>query len=356
MQTRLNFLDYPDMNTKGEISVMVIYTGGTIGMVIDPATGSLVPVDFDRISDQVPELKKFGYNIRSLSFDPVSDSSNIDPELWVKMAKVIEEHYDAFDGFVILHGTDTMSYSASALSYMLENLRKPVIFTGSQLPIGILRTDGKENLITAIEIAAFQKDGMPAVPEVCIYFDNKLLRGNRTTKTSAEHFDAFSSPNYPPLAEVGLHIRFNFGLINYPETEKKIVVHKKFNNNIAVLKLFPGLNRHFVKSVINTHGLKALIIETFGSGNAPTYKWFIEELRSFITNGGIILNITQCHGGTVEMGLYETSREMLKAGVIGGGDITSEAAVTKIMHLLGRYENKKTIKSLIDKSLAGEIS
>jgi L-asparaginase len=343
------------MNNTGEISVMLIYTGGTIGMVIDPNTGSLVPVDFEHISDQVPELKKFGYNIRSVSFDPVADSSNIDPDLWVKMVNTIEENYDNYDGFVILHGTDTMSYSASALSFMLENLRKPVIFTGSQLPIGVLRTDGKENLITAIEIAAFQKDSTPAVPEVCIYFDNKLLRGNRTTKTSAEHFDAFSSPNYPPLAEVGLHIRFNFSQISYPAA-KKIVFHKKFDNHIAVLKLFPGLNRSFVNSVINTPGLKALIIETFGSGNAPTYKWFIEELRSFISSGGIILNITQCHGGTVEMGLYETSREMLKAGVIGGGDITSEAAVTKIMHLLGRYDNINSIKSLIDRPLAGEIS
>ncbi len=344
------------MNKTGEISVMLIYTGGTIGMVIDPNTGSLVPVDFEHISDQVPELKKFGYNIRSVSFDPVADSSNIDPDLWVKMVNTIEENYDNYDGFVILHGTDTMSYSASALSFMLENLRKPVIFTGSQLPIGVLRTDGKENLITAIEIAAFQKDGTPAVPEVCIYFDNKLLRGNRTTKTSAEHFDAFSSPNYPPLAEVGLHIRFNYSQIIYQEVIKKIIFHKKFDNHIAVLKLFPGLNRSFVNTVINTPGLKALIIETFGSGNAPTYKWFIEELRSFISNGGIILNITQCHGGTVEMGLYETSREMLKAGVIGGGDITSEAAVTKIMHLLGRYDNISSIKSLIDKPLAGEIS
>ena len=344
------------MNKTGEISVMLIYTGGTIGMVIDPNTGSFVPVDFEHISDQVPELKKFGYNIRSVSFDPVADSSNIDPDLWVKMVNTIEENYDNYDGFVILHGTDTMSYSASALSFMLENLRKPVIFTGSQLPIGVLRTDGKENLITAIEIAAFQKDGTPAVPEVCIYFDNKLLRGNRTTKTSAEHFDAFSSPNYPPLAEVGLHIRFNYSQIIYQEVIKKIIFHKKFDNHIAVLKLFPGLNRSFVNTVINTPGLKALIIETFGSGNAPTYKWFIEELRSFISNGGIILNITQCHGGTVEMGLYETSREMLKAGVIGGGDITSEAAVTKIMHLLGRYDNISSIKSLIDKPLAGEIS
>jgi L-asparaginase len=272
------------------------------------------------------------------------------------MATVIEENYDLYDGFVILHGTDTMSYSASALSFMLENLKKPVIFTGSQLPIGVLRTDGKENLITSIEIAASRSNKIPVAPEVCIYFDNKLLRGNRTTKISAEHFDAFSSPNYPPLAEVGLHIRFNENLINYANPKSDILIHKKFNNNIAVLKLFPGLNPNFVRAVVSTSRLKALIIETFGSGNAPTYNWFIEELKEFISKGGIVLNITQCHGGSVEMGLYETSREMLKAGVLSGRDITSEAAVTKLMHLLGRYNDRETIVSLINKSLAGEIT
>jgi L-asparaginase len=344
------------MKNSKKISIMIIYTGGTIGMVVDPVTGSLVPVDFEHISDQVPELKKFGYNIRSVSFDPVSDSSNIDPDLWIKMATVIEENYNLYDGFVILHGTDTMSYSASALSFMLENLKKPVIFTGSQLPIGVLRTDGKENLITAIEIAASQSSGIPAVPEVCIYFDNKLMRGNRTTKISAEHFDAFSSPNYPPLAEVGLHIRFNSNLMNNATQKSGIQIHKKFDNNIAVLKLFPGLNANFVRAVVNTSGLKALIIETFGSGNAPTYNWFIKELKGFISKGGIVLNITQCHGGSVEMGLYETSREMLKAGVLSGRDITSEAAVTKLMHLLGCYNDREMIVSLINKSLAGEIT
>jgi L-asparaginase len=344
------------MNNKKEISVLLIYTGGTIGMVNDPATGSLVPIDFEHILDQVPELKRFGYNIRAISFDPVSDSSNIDPEIWVKMATIIEDNYNSFDGFVVLHGTDTMSYSASALSFMLENLGKPVILTGSQLPIGVLRTDGKENLITAIEIAASRNDGNPTVPEVCIYFDNKLLRGNRTTKISAEHFDAFSSPNYPSLAEAGLHIRFNTNLINYPAKNSRLVVHKKFDNNIAVLKLFPGLNPNFIKSVVSTPGLKALIIETFGSGNAPTYKWFIEELKTFLDKGGIILNITQCHGGSVEMGLYETSREMLKAGVLSGKDITSEASVTKLMHLLGTISDRKQLISSINRSLAGEMT
>jgi L-asparaginase len=344
------------MNRKKEISVLLIYTGGTIGMVNDPVTGSLVPIDFDHISDQVPELRKFGYDLRSVSFDPVSDSSNIDPELWIKLATIIEENYTDYDGFVVLHGTDTMAYSASALSFMLENLNKPVIFTGSQLPIGVLRTDGKENLITAIEIAAAKENGNHTVSEVCIYFDNKLTRGNRTTKRSAEHFDAFDSPNWSPLAEAGLHIKFNTGLINKPDPDKKLIVHRRFDNNIAVLKLFPGLNPNFVHAVINTSGLKALIMETFGSGNAPTYTWFIDELKRFISGGGIILNITQCHGGSVEMGLYETSREMLFAGVLSGKDITSEASVTKVMHLLGTYSNREKIVSLLNKSLAGEIS
>ena len=344
------------MNKKRDISVLLIYTGGTIGMVNDPVTGSLVPIDFEHISDQVPELKKFGFNLRSVSFDPVSDSSNIDPEMWIKMARVIEDNYNDYDGFVVLHGTDTMSYSASAMSFMLENLKKPVIFTGSQLPIGVLRTDGKENLITAIEIAASQNKGISAVPEVCIYFDNKLLRGNRTTKISAEHFDAFSSPNYPPLAEVGLHIKFNYNIINYHVNKDNLIVHKTFDNNIAVLKIFPGISPNFVRAITGISGLKAIIIETFGSGNAPTYDWFIKELKRFISGGGIILNITQCHGGSVEMGLYETSRDMLKAGVQSGKDITSEASVTKLMHLLGTFSERDKIVSAINKSLAGEIS
>jgi len=344
------------MKSKKEISVLIIYTGGTIGMVHDTKTDSLVPIDFKHITDHVPELRKFGFNLRSISFDPVKDSSNIDPEIWIKMAEIIEKNYNDFDGFVVLHGTDTMAYSASALSFMLENLSKPVIFTGSQLPIGLLRTDGRENLLTAIEIAAAQEDGSPVVPEVCIYFDNELTRGNRTTKFSAEHFDAFNSPNYPPLAKVGLHLKYNFSNILYHADNKKLTVHKSFDNNVAILKLFPGINRNFVQAVINTKGLKALIIETFGSGNAPTYKWFLDDIKHFISNGGIIFNVTQCHGGSVEMGLYETSREMLAAGVVSGKDITSEASVTKLMLLLGKCSTNKEVIKCLGKSLAGEIS
>lgn len=325
-------------------------------MVHDQVTGSLVPIDFRHISDHVPELRKFGYDLHSVSFNPVQDSSNIDPEVWVKMAEIIEVNYNEFDGFVVLHGTDTMAYSASALSFMLENLGKPVVFTGSQLPIGLLRTDGKENLLTAIEIAAAKEKGKPAVPEVCIYFDNKLTRGNRTTKMSAEHFDAFYSPNYPPLAEVGLHLRYFDNLISYPAKDLKLIVHKVFDNNVAILKLFPGINRKLVKAIVNTEGLRGLIMETFGSGNAPTYEWFLNDLKSFIDNGGIILNVTQCHGGSVEMGMYETSRQMLAAGVVSGKDITSEASVTKLMHLLGRYSSREKVEQSLNRSLAGEIT
>lgn len=344
------------MINKPETSILIIYTGGTIGMVHDPVTDTLVPIDFKHITDHVPELGKFGYDLQSVSFDPVKDSSNIDPLVWIKMAETIEENYNDYDGFVVLHGTDTMAYTASALSFMLENLRKPIILTGSQLPIGLLRTDGRENLITAIEIAAAKENGLALVPEVCIYFDNELTRGNRTTKFSAEHFDAFNSPNYPPLAEVGLHLKFNYSIIRYSNPDRPLKVYKNFNTNVAILKLFPGISRNFVQAVINTKDLKGLIIETFGSGNAPTYQWFIEDLKTFINNGGIIFNVTQCHGGSVEMGLYETSREMLAAGVVSGKDITSEASITKLMHLLGICSSREDVIKCLGKSMAGEIS
>jgi len=344
------------MENNEHISILIIYTGGTIGMVHDPSTGSLVPIDFRHLTDHVPELRNFGYELHSISFDPVNDSSNIDPGVWIKMAEIIERGYDDFDGFVILHGTDTMAYTASALSFMLENLAKPVILTGSQLPIGMLRTDGRENLITAIEVAAARENGVPAVPEVCIFFDNKLTRGNRTTKMSAEHFDAFNSPNYHALAEVGLHLKYHNNLIHRPAKENKLIVHKEFDTNVAILKLFPGINRKLLNAVTKTEGLRGLIIETFGSGNAPTYQWFIEDLKQYIDKGGIILNVTQCHGGSVEMGLYETSRQMLAAGVVSGKDITSEASVTKLMHLLGRFKSKEEVVESLKVSLAGEIS
>lgn len=356
MITHAGSLIFLNMKKQKDISILIIYTGGTIGMVHDRKTGSLVPIDFKHISNHVPVLENFGYQLHSISFDPVKDSSNIDPDIWVRMAEVVEANYDIYDGFVVLHGTDTMAYSASALSFMLEGLAKPVIFTGSQLPIGLPRTDGRENLITSIEIAAARNKRGPLVPEVGIYFDNELTRGNRTTKFSAEHFDAFNSPNYPPLVEAGLHLIYNFQDIKYPAENSRLKVHKKFDNNVAILKLFPGINRNFVEATLNTKGLRALIIETFGSGNAPTYSWFLDDLKSFIARGGIIYNVTQCHGGSVEMGLYETSREMLAAGVVSGRDITSEASVTKLMLLLGKCSSTGDIIKCLGEPLAGEIT
>jgi len=338
------------------ISILIIYTGGTIGMVNDPVSGSLVPIDFRHISDQVPELRRFGFSLETVTFDPVIDSSDVSPDTWLKMAATIEENYSRFDGFVVLHGTDTMAYSASALSFMLQGLEKPVIFTGAQLPIGVLRTDGKENLITAIEIAAARENGLPVVPEVCIYFENKLLRGNRTIKYSAEHFNAFVSPNLPPLAEAGLQIRYNRNLIRYPTVRRPLTVSGKFDTAVAVLRLFPGLRRETVHAILGTAGVKGLILETYGTGNASTAAWFLEELRSFISMGGLVLNVTQCQAGSVEMGLYETSAGLMSAGVLSGRDITTEAAVTKMMILLGSGLPSEKVVALLVRPLCGEMS
>jgi L-asparaginase len=338
------------------VSILIIYTGGTIGMVNDPVTGTLVPIDFRHISDQVPELQRFGFNLETVTFDPVIDSSDVSPDTWIRIANTIFEEYDHFDGFVVLHGTDTMSYSASALSFMLSGLEKPVIFTGAQLPIGVLRTDGKENLITAIEIAAACENGLPLVPEVCIYFENKLLRGNRTIKFSAEHFNAFTSPNLPPLAEAGLQIRYNRNLIRYPTVRRPLKVSAGFDTGVAVLRLFPGIGQGVVRSLLRTNGLHGLILETYGTGNAPTLDWFLGEIRSFIAEGGIVLNVTQCPAGSVEMGLYETSAGLRTAGVLSGRDITTEAAVTKMMILLGSSLPKARIETLLSQSLSGEMN
>lgn len=341
--------DYP--------SVLLIYTGGTIGMIENPETGALENFDFDHLLRHVPELKRFNYHICSYQFDPPIDSSDMEPLMWAKIVEIIHYNYERFDGFVILHGTDTMAYTASALSFMLENLGKPVILTGSQLPIGTLRTDGKENLITAIEIAAARRpDGSPMVPEVCIFFENELMRGNRTTKINAENFNAFRSFNYPPLAKAGIHIRYNEHLIRRPDPTRPMKPHYLFDTNVVMLTLFPGIQESIIDSVLHVPNLKAVVLKTYGSGNAPQKDWFIQQLKEATERNIIIVNITQCPSGAVEMRRYETGLQLLQAGVISGYDSTPECAVTKLMFLLGHGLNHSELRRLMDSNLAGEIT
>ncbi len=340
---------------EDKISLLIIYTGGTIGMIKDPATGSLRPFDFKGIYDQIPELSRFHYHLDFHSFDPLVDSSDMNPRRWIALAEVIEKHYENYDGFVVLHGSDTMAYTASALSFMLENLNKPVIFTGSQLPLGVLRTDGRENFITAIELAAATEENTPVVPEVSIYFENHLLRANRTMKYNAENFNAFVSPNYPALADVGVYIKFNRHRIRKPNF-KKLRVHKKLETQLTLLKLFPGITQQVVEATLNIPGLRAVILETFGSGNAPTEPWFIEALGRAIAKGLHIINISQCPAGSVEQGKYDTSLALKNIGVISGGDMTTEAALTKTMYLLGRKTGPEEFRAIMNLSLRGEIT
>ncbi|MFA5849621.1 MAG: type I asparaginase [Bacteroidales bacterium] len=339
-------------------SILLIYTGGTIGMKQDPESMALVPFNFNQIMEEVPELKKFGFRIDSHSFDPPVDSSEIQTDFWIDLANLIKKNYVNYDGFVILHGTDTMSFSASALSFMLEDLEKPVIFTGSQLPIGMLRTDGKENLISSIEIAAAKdENGHAMVPEVCIYFESQLYRGNRTTKYNAENFRAFKSANYPCLAEVGIHIKYNKGSISYPkEWGKKLAVNTKLSTDVAILKIFPGITRNVVETFLSIKGLRAIIIETYGSGNAPTKRWLIDLLEGAIKRGLIILNVSQCHAGRVDMEAYSTGILLKRIGVVTGNDSTTEAAITKLFFLLGQSSDILYINAFLTKNMRGEIT
>jgi len=345
----MSYSDYP--------SVLLIYTGGTIGMRRNPETGALEAFDFDQLQEHVPELKRFNYRISSYQFNPPIDSSDMEPSLWTKLVRIITDNYEEFDGFVILHGTDTMAYTASALSFMLENLKKPIILTGSQLPIDMLRTDGKENLIASIEIAAAKhEDGASIVPEVCIFFENQLLRGNRTTKINAENFNAFRSYNYPTLAKAGIHIKYEYDRILKPDYQKSLKSHYLYDTNIAILTLFPGIQENIISTVLHAPGLKAIVLKTYGSGNAPQKRWFIDLLKDATTRGIIIVNISQCPSGMVEMERYETGLHLLDAGVISGYDSTVESVITKLMFLLGHGKSEEEIRHLMTVPVAGEFT
>lgn len=339
-------------------SILLIYTGGTIGMKEDPSAQALRPFDFSQILAEVPEMGKFAYKIDSYTFSPLIDSSDVEPGIWISLVNLIESRYNDYDGFVILHGTDTMAYSASALSFMIEGLTKPIIFTGSQLPIGMPRTDGKENLISAVEIAAAKdEDGHALVPEVCICFDNMLMRGNRTTKVHSDHFRAFRSENCPPLAEAGINIRYNQSIIRKPEDwNRKPVFHTNLDTRVSILKLHPGITEPVVEHILCGPESRAVIIETYGAGNAPSKEWFTALINKALEMGKILLNITQCLAGSVNMDIYATGKCLKDAGVCNGYDSTTEGALAKLFYLMGISSDNSQVKAFLETDLRGEIS
>jgi L-asparaginase len=333
--------------------ILVIYTGGTIGMVKDPEDGTLKPFDFDHLVAQIPELKWLDCAISSISFAEPMDSSNMQPSHWVDLVDLLEVNHTQYDGFVVLHGSDTMSYTASALSFMVRGLAKPIIFTGSQLPIGDLRTDAKENLITAIQIAALHQDGVPVVQEVGLYFEYKLYRANRTTKVSASHFNAFASFNYPALVESGVHLEINHGYL-WRSMLAAPVFHKRLDNRVGLLKLYPGMPQSLVRTVLLEADLSAVLIETFGAGNAPDVPWFHELIEAALAKNVLICHVTQCAGGGVLEDHYQTSLRYNHPEILSGRDLTTEAALAKLMVLLGCEIDPQELRSLWATSLCGE--